>query len=177
MSIRVRLTLYWAVTTAAILLIAGQLIMSSFSRELLGGLDKALLEEADTGATAVSQSAGQAEAILRHLSAEPDLGPGHRVRLIVSGRVLLDFGAQKTQPPAALPLNRSAQAAGGPDPRYRWAMVPFYFAGGPAWLQDGVDAKPIVNAIDRLRRHFAGAAAAHFCAKRSGRIFSVGMGA
>src|SRR5580692_12110366 len=104
MSIRLRLTLYWAVITAAILIVAGELILSSFSRELWGALDSALVEEADTSAEALAQSARpQADIILRHLSEEEDLGPGHRVRLTIGNEVVIDHGSAKTEPPLTSP--------------------------------------------------------------------------
>ncbi len=152
MSVRLRLTLYWAAITAAILLAAGQLIISSFSRELWGALDRALMEEADTGATALAQSTNQAEAILQHLAEEEDLGPGHRVRLLVGDKAVFDLGAPKTEPPTEPPSDGTGSTMAGKDPRYRWAIVPLSFGGHTGWLQDGVDATPTIHAIERLRR-------------------------
>jgi two-component system, OmpR family, sensor kinase len=153
MSIRLRLTLYWAIITAVILIVAGELILASFSRELWRQLDRALLEEADTSAATLAQSSqAQADAILRHLADEEDLGPGHRVRLGVGHEVVLDKGAQKTAPPLTLPQNVSAHVLMGMAYRYRWALTPLSFGGHPAWLEDGVDAMPTIRAIDHLRR-------------------------
>ena len=153
MSIRLRLTLYWAIITAVILIVAGELILSSFSRELWRQLDRALMEEADTSAATLAQSAQtQADAILRHLADEEDLGPGHRVRLTRDNEVILDSGTEKTTPPTALPHNVSAPVLMEQSLRYRWALIPLSFGGRPAWLEDGVDAMPTIRAIDHLRR-------------------------
>jgi signal transduction histidine kinase len=152
MSIRLRLTIYWAVVTAAILLAVGLLILVAFSRELSGILDKALLEEADTSAAALSQSSSEeAIAILRHLAAERDLGPGHRVRLTVGDTVAFDEGDPKTELPVGAPTRQTA-IVDGKHHGNRFAVVSVRFHGQRALLWDGVDASPIRHTIARLRR-------------------------
>ncbi|HLH75744.1 MAG TPA: HAMP domain-containing sensor histidine kinase [Candidatus Binataceae bacterium] len=153
MSLRLRLTLYWAIVTAAILLGAGSLILGYFSREMWGTLDRALLEEADTAAHALSQaSPREAQAILNGLSVETDLGPGRRVRLSAPRRVWFDRGAAATRPPAGWPLVPTGVIASGVDGRSRFAVVPLQFQAQPAWLQDGIDAAPVAATVARLRR-------------------------
>jgi two-component system, OmpR family, sensor kinase len=152
-SIRLRLTLFWAAITAAILTAAGLLIMFSFAREIWGTLDAALLEEADTSAAALSHSGlADAAAIVHHLAEEKDLGPGRRVRLIAGERIILDQGDQNTELPKDRPAQRRAEVLEGGGHRYRFAVVPLMFDGQPAWLEDGVDAGPVRRDIARLRR-------------------------
>lgn len=148
-----RLTVYWAIVTAAILLGAGSLILGYFSREMWGTLDRGLLEEADTAAHALSQSSpGEADAILSDLSAETDLGPGRHVRLIAAQRVWFDRGAPGTRAPADFTQAPLGAIATGPDGHSRFAVVPLRFQGHPAWLQDGIDAAPVAATVARLRR-------------------------
>jgi signal transduction histidine kinase len=152
-SLRLRLTLYWAIVTGAILLGAGSLILGYFSREMWGTLDRALLEEADTAAHALSQaSPREARAILNGLSAETDLGPGRRVRLSAPGRVWFDRGEAQTRPPAGWPQMPLGVIASGADGHSRFAVVPLQFQGQSAWLQDGIDAAPVAATVARLRR-------------------------
>lgn len=153
MSLRLRLTLYWAIVTAAILLGAGSLILGYFSREMWGTLDRALLEEADTAAHALSQSSPrEADAILSDLSAETDLGPGRHVRLIAPGRVWFDRGAPGTRAPTDFTQAPLGAIATGSDGHSRFAVVPLRFQGHRAWLQDGIDAAPVAATVARLRR-------------------------
>ncbi len=152
MSIRARLTLYWAIVTAAILLGAGALTLALFARGAWLALDEALLEEADTIAPAIARATQPAAiALLRHLVAEKDLGPGRRVRLIVGGRVLLDAGDRATALPPGLPAPGAAgRVVSGRGSRF--AEVPLRFAGEAAWLQDGVDSRPLGYTVARLGR-------------------------
>jgi signal transduction histidine kinase len=151
LSIRLRLTIYWTAITALILLAAGLLIMALFSRAMWGALDSALMEEADTTASAISHSsATDINATLQRLSQEKDLGPGRRVRLLAGGRVLFDAGcagaADLPDAPAAPPA-----VADGRQHRYRFAAVPLDLNGAPALLEDGVDAAPVRRTIAHLR--------------------------
>jgi signal transduction histidine kinase len=155
MSIRLKLTIYWAVIIAALLMIAGLAVFLLFERHQWGALDGALVEEADTAAATISRlGPGTAsDAILRHLSDERDLGPRRRVRIVSGDRVIADFG----DPASALPRisNRSKQAfplireAERGD--LRFAMVPLQLAGGAMILEDGVDVSAIRKSIARLR--------------------------
>ena len=153
MSIRLRLTLYWAAVTTAILLAAGLFMMVSFSRQTWNALDEALLEEADTTATAVSQSSSEeAIVILRHLSAEKDLGPARRVRLSVAGTTIFDEGDRTTDVPAGQVRSGTSTVVEDERHVYRFAVTSFRLSGQNAVLWDGVDATPIRDSIARLRR-------------------------
>jgi signal transduction histidine kinase len=136
-----------------VLLGVGLFILVSFSRETWNALDKALLEEADTSATALSQSgSGQAIAILRHLAAENDLGPGRRVRLTAGDTTVFDEGDQNTELPVGGLGSQTSAIADGEHHVYRFAVISFRFNGQRALLWDGVDASPIRATIARLRR-------------------------
>lgn len=152
MSIRLRLTLYWTVITAVILLAAGVLILFLFSREMWGTLDAALLEEASTSAEVLANAApGHVTLILRELSQETDLGPGRRVRLIVGGRVIFDSGGRNADLPASS-TEANSGVVDGAGRRYRFAIVPVRVNGQSGWLQDGVESTQVRHAIARLRR-------------------------
>lgn len=101
MTIRQKLTLYWATVLAAILMIAACAIFVIFSRQQWGALDAALMEEADTSASGIARGDESAAAlIVRHLSQERDLGPGKRVRLMAGNVALADFGSPEADFPA-----------------------------------------------------------------------------
>ncbi len=153
MTIRIRLTLFWAAVLAVILLLAGSAVLMLFQREQWGQLDGSLMEEADTAAETIARvTPGAAGAIVRQLSEERDLGPARRVQLISGGRVLVDAGAAQ----ADLPVISNVPAAGaileGHRKVFRYAVMPLRVAGANAWLADGVDATPIRAAIARLVR-------------------------
>ncbi|MGH7907364.1 MAG: HAMP domain-containing protein, partial [Candidatus Binataceae bacterium] len=151
MSIRLRLTIYWTIIIAGILLAAGLLIAFYFSNQMWGRLDSALHEEADTNAAAlVNLGAASRTAMLRHLSQEKDLGP-RRVRLLVNGRVAFDAGERNADLPI-VPRLRAEAVVDGASHLYRYAIVPLQIDGQRAWLQDGVDARPVREAIAHLRR-------------------------
>jgi two-component system OmpR family sensor kinase len=154
LSIRLRLTAYWTIITAVILLTAGTLVILLFSREMWGTLDAALLEEADTSAATLAHAAGaDAASIVGRLSQEKDIGPRRRVRLIIGGRVALDDGDPHADLPAALPSAAAREGVlDGSRYRYRYALVALRVGGQPAWLEDGVDAAPVRRAIAHLRR-------------------------
>src|SRR5579863_4709850 len=94
MSIRVRLTIYWAVIIAALLVVAGVAVYLLFERQQWGALDGALIEEADTAAAAIGRlgPGAASDAIVRQLSEERDLGTPRRVRIVIGDRVVADFG-------------------------------------------------------------------------------------
>jgi two-component system OmpR family sensor kinase len=151
-SIQRRLTIYWAIITAAILTVTGALIVVMFSRQSLGTLDATLLEEADTTAAALSQAGAEdAPPILRHLSQERDLAPGRRVRLLLAGQVAFDHGDAHTVM-VTNPAGHGRGIVATEDGRYRVAVVPFRLAGKPAWLEDGVDAQALAATVARLRQ-------------------------
>ncbi len=151
MSIRLRLTVYWSAITALILFAAGLLIFAMFERAMLGSLDAALMEEADTTAAAITRSRpDDAQSILSRLARERDLGPGRRIRLEAGGRGIFDAGdgaadlPRRTGPGA----NRITD---GTLHRYRYAIVRLRLQGADAVLIDGTDARPVRGAIVRLR--------------------------
>ena len=80
MTIRLRLTIYWAAVLAAILLVAAIAAVKLFERQQFSALDAALLEEAENTADQIERSgAASATGILQRLSLETDIGPGRRV--------------------------------------------------------------------------------------------------
>lgn len=154
MTIRLRLTLYWTAVLTAILLSSGIAVFLLFERQQWGQLDSALLEEADTTATAIqSGGLGPADGILRHLSEERDLGPARRVLLFSDGRVLADAGDSRADLPGTAKLAGSAVIAEGQRSVFRFAIMPLTLAGTRAFLVDGVDATPIRLSIYRLKRN------------------------
>src|SRR5580700_11748049 len=82
MTIRLRLTIYWAMVLAAILVVAAIAAIKLFDRQQFGALDAALLEEAENSADQI-QRGGTASAIgiLKRLSLETEIGPGRRARI------------------------------------------------------------------------------------------------
>ncbi|HLW70645.1 MAG TPA: ATP-binding protein [Candidatus Binataceae bacterium] len=153
MTIRLRLTLYWAAVLAVILILSGAAVLLLFAREQWGQLDSALLEEADTASATIQQNDGATAAtIVRALSAERDLGPARRVRLTCGTQVLADSGDARADLPAA-PSPARRQIVNGRHRVYRFAAMPLRLAGRPALLLDGVDARPIRASIARLRRN------------------------
>jgi signal transduction histidine kinase len=154
MTIRLRLTLYWTAVLTAILLISGVTVFLLFERQQWGQLDGALLEEADTAASAIQSGVlGPADGILRHLSEERDLGPARRVFLFSDGRVLADAGDPRADLPGTAKLTGSAVIVEGQRRIFRFAITPLTLAGTRAFLADGVDATPIRLSIYRLERN------------------------
>lgn len=152
MSIRLRLTLYWAAVLTLILVVAGAAVFALFERQQWGQLDGALMEEADTAASTIARlGPGAADSIARRLSEERDLGPSRRVRLASGGRIVADFGNPAADLPVADPRRPSPAMLNGNRRVFRFAIVPFTLAGEPAWLADGVDVSPIRDSIARLR--------------------------
>jgi signal transduction histidine kinase len=152
MTIRQKLTLYWAAVLAVILLIAACSVFVIFRRQQWGALDAALLEEADTSAGAITRAdASAAASIVRNLSQERDLGPGKRVRLVAGNALVADFGS----PAADLPSMAGGAARRGVFDGhrhvYRFAITPVTFGKEEGYLEDGVDATPVRNSIARLR--------------------------
>ena len=108
MSIRLRLTIYWAVIIAALLIIAGLAVFLLFERQQWGALDGALMEEADTAAATISRLGPGAaiDSIVRRLSEERDLGPRRRVRVVSGDRIVADFGDSTADLPEIQPHGR-----------------------------------------------------------------------
>jgi signal transduction histidine kinase len=152
MTIRQRLTLYWAAVLAVILIIAACSVFVIFRRQQWGALDAALLEEADTSAGAIAHAEGpDAASIVRNLSQERDIGPGKRVRLVVGNTVMADSG----NPGADLPAIDDGVARrgvfDGSRHLYRFAVMPLTIGDRQAFIEDGVDASPVRNSIARLQ--------------------------
>ncbi len=157
MSIRLRLTIYWAVIIAALLMVTGLAVFLLFERQQWSALDGALIEEADTAAAEISRLGPGAatDSIVRRLSEERDLGPRRRVRIVSRNRILVDYGDTT----ADLPEIRAADHDNGAVPgvrdgargELRFAIVPLQLAGDSAILEDGVDAGAIRHSIARLR--------------------------
>src|SRR5260370_37472773 len=104
MTIRLRLTIYWAAVLSAILLAAAIVASQLFDRQQWSALDVALLEEADTAAKEIERTdlAG-VRSILESLSRETDIGPGRRVRIVTENGVIDNFGDIHTIPPDSSP--------------------------------------------------------------------------
>src|SRR5260370_6740473 len=100
MTIRLRLTIYWAAVLSAILLAAAIVAIKLFERQQWSALDVALLEEADTAAKEIERTdlAG-VRSILESLSRETDIGPGRRVRVVpADGVICHSRGTSPTSP-------------------------------------------------------------------------------
>jgi signal transduction histidine kinase len=153
MTIRLRLTIYWAAIIATMLLIAGVSALLLFERQQWGALDGALMEEADTSAASLSRlgPGAAADAIVRNLSEERDLGPRRRVRVVTGDSVIADFGDQTAELPAPGGSFHNPQMRDGSAGVFRFAIMPFQFGGARAVLEDGVDASAIRKSIELLR--------------------------
>jgi len=152
MSIRLRLTLYWAAVLALTLAAAGAAVFALFERQQWGQFDGALMEEADTAAATIARlGPGAADSIVRRLSEERDLGPSRRVLMSSAGRIVADFGNRAADLPTVAPGNAPRGMRDGARRVFRFAIVPFTLDGAPAWLADGADVAPIRASIVRLR--------------------------
>jgi signal transduction histidine kinase len=156
MSIRLRLTIYWAAVLGAILLLSAFVALRLFSHEQWLPLDAAMLEEADTTSQALAHATvAQAIDIVRNLSLERDLGPHRRARLITASRVIADFGEPRAIPPKVSVQSNFRGLVTSANPSFRFAIMPLTFQGEPAMLENGVDASAIRQSIERLRRTMA----------------------
>ena len=153
MTIRLRLTLYWAAIIAAILSVSGVSVFLLFERQQWSALDSALMEEADTASAPLSHAtAGPAvDAIVRRLSEERDLGPRRRVRIVKGNRVIADFGDSDSELPEIRTNLTAAEIRDGRAQVFRFAILPFQFEGARAILEDGVEASTIRKSITHLR--------------------------
>ena len=154
MSIRLRLTLYWTAVLTAIVLVAGVTVFLLFERQQWGQLDSALLEEADSAASAILHGGlGVADEVAHHLSEERDLGPSRRVLLFNAERVFADAGDLKADMPATANVGTAAVIVDGHSGVFRFAIQPLTVGATHLFLADGVDASPIRSSIDRLERN------------------------
>lgn len=154
MTIRLRLTLFWAAVLTVILLISGSAVFLLFQREQWGQLDGSLMEEAATAAEAIERVAPNAAGdMVRQLSEERDLGPARRVQLTSGGRLLADAGAPQADLPPVGWIPASGRILEGRRHVFRYAVAPLTVAGARAYLADGVDATPIRASVARLERN------------------------
>jgi two-component system OmpR family sensor kinase len=151
MTIRLRLTIYWALVLAAILLAAAIAVVQLFERQQWSGLDAALLEEAKTTADQIERAgASSALGILQRLSLETDIGPGRRVRIVTAHSEVGNYGNIHTiPPPFDLRLPTHPTIVGNRD--FRFAVVPMMYDGELAYLQSGVQARLVHESVDSLR--------------------------
>lgn len=153
MSIRLRLTIYWALILGAILTISAYAALRLFAHEQWRPMNAALLEEADTSAEQLRRAdVAQARETIERLSLERDLGPRRRVRLVTARGVIADFGDPRAIPP---PPSLDGEFRGlvmSSNRAFRFAIIPLTFQGEPAVLQDGVDVTPVRDSIQRLRQ-------------------------
>jgi len=153
MSIRLRLTIYWALILGAILTSSAYAALRLFAHEQWRPMDAALLEEADTSADQLRRAdVAQARETIQRLSLEHDVGPHRRVRLVTARGVIADFGDPRAIPP---PPSFNTEFRGlvmSANRAFRFAIIPLTFQGEPAVLQDGVDVTPVRDSIQRLRK-------------------------
>jgi two-component system OmpR family sensor kinase len=151
MTIRQKLTLYWAAVLAAILVVAACSVFVIFRGQQWGALDAALIEEADTSASAIARAdAGAAALVVQRLSQERDLGPAKRVRLIAGDAVVADYGSPQADLPATDGSAAHRGVVDGSRRVYRFAVMPLLLGNQPAILEDGVDASAVRNSVARL---------------------------
>ncbi len=151
MTIRLRLTIYWAAVLAAILLVAAIAAVQLFERQQWSALDAALLEEAKTTADQIERSgAAGAPGILQRLSLETDIGPGRRVRIVTAHGEAGNYGDIHTLPPPFDPALPTHPAIVG-NHAFRFAVVPMMYNGELAYLQSGVQAGLVEESVTSLR--------------------------
>jgi len=152
MSIRLRLTLYWAAVLGGILLVSSFIAFTLHERQQIGALDAALLEEADTSAEEIARGdLSRARAIISELSRERDLGARRRVQLTTSQGVIADFGDPRALGPKVNVRSRYRGMLDGENHAFRFAVVPVTVSGQPGLLLDGADTGPIREDVARLR--------------------------
>ena len=150
MSVRLRLTIYWAGVLSLILLGAAIAVFLLFQRQQWGRLDSALMEEADTAAETMARGADVALMVAR-LSEERDLGPKRRVWVGVDALTVAAAGDQDADPPLLKNTRLAHAIVNGRDDIFRYALTSFSLNGAHAYLADGVDARAVRESIIRLR--------------------------
>jgi two-component system OmpR family sensor kinase len=152
MSIRLRLTIYWAAMLAAIMVVASLAAYQLFQREQWGSFNAALAEEADTIAHGLARvDPARARRILTTVSRETDIGPRRRVRLVTRSGVFADFGDMQAPVPNLTVAQGFHGLINSPGGEYRFAVIPLLFQGEPAMLEDGADSALVRRAILGLR--------------------------
>jgi signal transduction histidine kinase len=150
MTIRLRLTIYWAAVLLLLLVGAAVAVLLLFQRQQWGQLDGPLMEEADTAAETIAHGAAAPQMIAR-LSEERDLGPKRRVWVVVGGRTIAAAGDHRADLPILKELGNTRMLVDGRGDIFRYAIVPFLLNGAPAYLADGVDAHAVRESVRRLR--------------------------
>jgi signal transduction histidine kinase len=151
MTIRLRLTIYWAAVLAAILLVAAIAAIELFARQQWGTLDAALLEETENAADQIQRGGvSSAPGIMQRLSLETDIGPGRRVRIVTAQGEVGDYGDARTVPPP-FDTNLPTHPAIVGDQIYRFAIVPMMYDGELAYLQSGVQGNLVQESVNGLR--------------------------
>ncbi len=152
MSIRLRLTIYWALILAGILILGGMVAYQFFAGQRWAALDGALFEEADDNGHSIATVGLVAGLdIAKSLSQERDIASRRRVRLVTANRVLGDFGDMKIVPPE-IPVQGRAEGIyavrGHPS---RFAIVALKLDGQQAYLEDGVDVSAIEESLTQFK--------------------------
>jgi signal transduction histidine kinase len=150
MTIRLRLTIYWAGVLSLLLLGAGVALFLLFQRQQWGQLDGALMEEADTAAETIAHGGGAAQMVAR-LSEERDLGPRRRVWVAAGARTIAAAGDQRADLPILKNTGITRAIVNGRHDIFRYAITPFSLNDAPAYLADGADARAVRESIRRLR--------------------------
>jgi signal transduction histidine kinase len=152
MSIRLRLTFYWALVLSTIIAIGAFAVVRLFSAQQIRALDAALYEEADTSASQMAAtSAAAAAQIALAMSRETDIGPRRRVIIATDRATIADFGDAGNSGPTLAADFTSRGVFGSADGRGRFAVVPLTIQGSPAYLEDGVSTRDIDRAVRGLR--------------------------
>ena len=150
MSIRLRLTLYWAGIVSLLLLGAGLAVFLLFQRLQWGRLDGALMEEAETAVQTIALG-GNAAQIVARLSEERDLGPRRRVWVGVGNTSPASGRDTDADLPALRDAAMTRAIVNSRNGAFRYAVIPFQLIGAHAYLADGVDARAVNDSVSRLK--------------------------
>jgi two-component system, OmpR family, sensor kinase len=152
MSIRLRLTIYWAFILAGILVFGAVVAYQFFAAQRWASLDAALFEEADDHARGVDRvGLPIALEIAKRMSLEGDIASRRRVRIVMPTQVLADFG----DPGIAIPQLDPQRAFKGiyavPGSTARYAIVPVVINGQHGYLEDGVGVSGVLESLRQFR--------------------------
>src|SRR5215472_1584813 len=120
MTVRLRLTIYWAGVLSLLLLGAAVAVFLLFQRLQWGRLDGALIEEADTAAATIAQGANVAQMVAR-LSEERDLGPNRRVWVAAGGTMIAAAGDERADLPSLKKPGITRETVNGHNGNFRYA--------------------------------------------------------
>jgi signal transduction histidine kinase len=149
MTIRLRLTIYWAGVITMLLLCGAVAVFLVFQRQQWDQLDGALMEEADTSAEAIARGA-QVAPMVAQLSEERDLGPRRRVWVTVGPHTIAAAGDNRAGEPDLKVNSVAPSLVSGRDGIFRYAIRPFWLKGAAAYLAVGVDARAVRESVRRL---------------------------